>query len=169
MTAQCLRLHSLASPTEQTSFGHAIHPTSYLAIHTHHSWYLCGSTRTRVITETDDRSWRPHMWSERISWIGATLVAERPLFSAGCCITEAHCLGSYMCSWLSFFTRQNHVKIHIFHWLPWFSPFQNEFFKLIYLTLLDPNPSLPILPFLCINQHTLFLEFEPHLHDLTFL
>jgi hypothetical protein len=43
---------------------------------------------------------------------------------------------------------------------------RRNFFKLIILTLLDPNPSLPILPFLCINQHTLFLEFEPHLHNL---
>jgi hypothetical protein len=35
------------------------------------------------------------------------------------CITEARCLGSYMCSWLSdFYTRQNHVKIHIFHGFP---------------------------------------------------
>ena len=45
----------------------------------------CGSTRTRAIAENNDGSRRPHTWSERISWIGATLVAEQPLFSAGCC------------------------------------------------------------------------------------
>jgi hypothetical protein len=43
-----------------------------------------------------------------------------------------------------------------------------SYFKLIYWTPLDQNLSLPILPFLCINQHSLFLPLEAHLHYLIF-
>jgi hypothetical protein len=48
MTAQCLMLYPLASPTEQTSFGHTIHPTSHLAVQPYHSWYM-----TSKLDQTD--------------------------------------------------------------------------------------------------------------------
>jgi hypothetical protein len=47
---KCLMLHPLASPTEQTSIGHAIHPTSHLVIHSIPGTQQTGSDRPLVPT-----------------------------------------------------------------------------------------------------------------------